>query len=91
MHYGATPTSDNPRIASYVCYKPASQVTPEVKAKRRLAWDEKKETTHDPITFNANTRVPPPEHPTFNHPKVTELQEPVLTPLGRKLAGLDEW
>lgn len=74
-----------------VCYKPASMVTPEIKAKRRLAWDEKKETTHDPITFNANTRVPPADHATVNHPKVTQLQEPVLTELGRKLAGLDDW
>ena len=66
-------------------------VTPEIKAKRRLAWDEKKETTHDPITFNANKREPPESHPTYNHPKVTTLQQPNLTPLGRKLAGLDDW
>jgi len=76
---------------SDVCYKPASMVTPKVKAKRLQAWNEKKETTHDPITFNANTRVPPESHPTHNHPKVYQLQEPVLTPLGRKLAGLDDW
>ena len=74
-----------------VCYKPASLVTPEIKAKRLQAWNEKKETTHDPITFNANTRVPPESHPTFDHPKVHQLQEPELTELGRKLAGLDDW
>jgi hypothetical protein len=66
-------------------------VTPEVQAKRLKAWDEKKETTHDPITFNANTRIPPPEHPTFNHPKVHELQQPVLTELGKKVAGIVPW
>ncbi|ORX40001.1 hypothetical protein BD324DRAFT_679068 [Kockovaella imperatae] len=91
VHYGATPTSTNPRLASYVCYKPARMVTPELKAKRRLAWDEKKETTHDPITFTANRREPPEDHPTFGHLKVKQLQEPRLTALGRKLAGLDDW
>ncbi|WVQ79354.1 hypothetical protein IAT38_001451 [Cryptococcus sp. DSM 104549] len=91
VHYGATPRSDDPRIAAYVCYKPASLVTPEVKAKRQAAWDKKVQTSHDPITFRTNPREPPEGHHTVGHPKVAQLQQPVLTELGRKLAGLDDW
>jgi hypothetical protein len=103
VHYGATPSSTNPRIASCesrrafrpneldVCYKPASLATPEVLAHRKQAWDGKVETTHDPITFNMNARAPPAGHPTSSHPKVTELQNPVLTSLGRRLAGVDAY
>lgn len=74
-----------------VCYKPASLATPEVTAHRKEAWEGKFETTHDPITFNMNARVPPPGHPTVSHPKVTELQNPSLTPLGKRLAGVETW
>ncbi|KAI9638809.1 uncharacterized protein MKK02DRAFT_31126 [Dioszegia hungarica] len=91
VHYGAAPSSDNPRFASYVCYKPAMYATPEVLAKRKEAWDTKTETTHDPITFNMNARRPPDGHPTVDHPKVTQLQEPQLTELGKKLAGVVAW
>jgi hypothetical protein len=79
--------SDN----SDVCYKPASLATPEILAHRKEAWDGKVETTHDPITFNMNARAPPAGHPTSSHPKVTELQDPVLTPLGRRLAGVEAY
>jgi hypothetical protein len=74
-----------------VCYKPASMLTPEIKAKRKDAWDRKLLTSHDPITFSTEPRQPPKEHQSYDHPKVHQLQEPVLTPLGRKLVGLDEW
>ncbi len=74
-----------------VCYKPASHATPDVLAKRKEAWDLKSETTHDPITFNLNDRRPPLDHPTANHPKVTQLQEPRLTELGKRLAGVVAW
>jgi hypothetical protein len=74
-----------------VCYKPAMYATPEVLAKRKEAWDTKTETTHDPITFNMNARRPPAGHATVDHPKVTQLQEPQLTELGSKLAGVVAW
>lgn len=74
-----------------VCYKPASMVTPELKAKRLHAWDQKMLTSHDPITFREQQREPPKGHHTEGHWKVHTLQQPVLTPLGRKLVGLDEW
>lgn len=91
VHYGATPESTNPRVAAYVCYKPASHLTEETKAKRRDAWAKKQLTSHDPITCWIEKREPPPQHHTANHWRVTTLQEPVLTPLGRKLAGVEEW
>ncbi|WVW85890.1 hypothetical protein I302_107928 [Kwoniella bestiolae CBS 10118] len=91
VHYGATPASDNPRIASYVCYKPACLVTEDIAQKRRKAWEEKVQTSHDPITFRTNPRQAPEDHPTYDHPKVKDLQAPVLTDLGKKLAGLESW
>ncbi|WVF67421.1 hypothetical protein IAT40_002177 [Kwoniella sp. CBS 6097] len=91
IHYGATPSADRSRIATYVCYKPASMITPEIKAKRDKARREKLLTSHDPVTFTCEARQPPESHPTRDHPKVTQLQEPVLTDLGKRLAGVESW
>ncbi|WRT70627.1 uncharacterized protein IL334_007625 [Kwoniella shivajii] len=91
VHYGATPESNNPRIATYVCYKPAFLLTPEIKQQRKEAWDKKYITSHDPITFTIEDRAPPASHITRDHWKISTLQEPVLTVLGRKLVGVEDW
>jgi hypothetical protein len=74
-----------------VCYKPAALASPETLARRAEAWRTKSQTTHDPITFSVNPRAPPEGHPTSGHAKVRELQEPVLSELGKKVAGVEPW
>lgn len=89
IHYGAQPTSQNDRVAAYVCYKPAAYLTDELKQIRKQCWDAKMGTTHDPTSFRTKDRLPPEDHPTFEEASKRSLQEPKLTKRGRQLAGVD--
>lgn len=40
VHYGSVPKSNNPRVATYVCYKPASLITPEYLEKKKEAVEQ---------------------------------------------------
>lgn len=63
--------------------------TDEVKAIRKDAWDRKVNASHDPISCIIGRRDVPPEHHTAK--MNTPLQQPVLSPLGRKLVGLESY
>jgi hypothetical protein len=89
VHYGATPIADNHRMAVYCCYKPASLATDQVRAIRKDAWDKKINASHDPISSILGRRDVPEDHRTFGMD--VPLQSPNLTPLGRKLVGLDPY
>ncbi|CAD6563606.1 MAG: hypothetical protein TREMPRED_000009 [Tremellales sp. Tagirdzhanova-0007] len=49
IHYGAAAEASSPRIATYVCYKPARDATSEIQQVRRLAMGNYDNTSHDPI------------------------------------------
>jgi hypothetical protein len=88
VHYGAPPLARNARIATYVCYKPVSLITPDRLAVRIEAFNNLQTTTHDPVSF----RVQPKESPAENDPgwKVRQQPDsrPVLTERGLKLVGI---
>ena len=89
VHYGATPSADADRVAVYCCYKPTSMASDEIKAIRKDAWERKVNTSHDPISAIIGRRDVPPEHHTAKMD--IPLQEPALSPLGRKLVGLEAY
>ncbi|KAI5922992.1 hypothetical protein F4810DRAFT_233025 [Camillea tinctor] len=91
IHYGAPPSSTNPRFASYVCYKPASMVSEETKTWFLEAFARKSNSTHDPANPLDRPRLPPEDHPTYAEALRRPLQEPVLSKRGRQLAGLDPY
>jgi hypothetical protein len=87
VHYGATPSAATNRLAVYCCYKPAALADDNVKAIRKDAWDRKLNASHDPISAIIGRRDVPENHATAAMD--IPLQEPVLSPLGRKLVGID--
>ncbi|VUC30168.1 unnamed protein product [Clonostachys rosea] len=91
VHYGAAPSSTNDRFAAYVCYKPSSMVSDEAKEKRKEAWAGKHCTAHDPAIIRTTPRYPPEDHYCYKQAIERPLQEPVLSSLGKKLAGLESY
>ncbi|WVQ85842.1 hypothetical protein IAT38_008010 [Cryptococcus sp. DSM 104549] len=86
IHYGAAAQGDRPRVATYVCYKPAKDSSPEKIEERKAAFAEWSGTTHDPLEFFVRgTKVFGPLTPD----EVQQPHEPaVLTERAKKLAGL---
>ena len=74
-HRGVANRSDRPRLAQYITMSPAGD--PESAGPRIQAWRE---------------RRPTPGWPGDPRDREHRLQEPArLTPLGRRLLGLDPW
>ncbi|KAK4686141.1 hypothetical protein P7C73_g3991, partial [Tremellales sp. Uapishka_1] len=51
IHYGAAAKGDRPRVATYVCYKPARDVEPDVLELRKKCIENWWTTSHDPLMF----------------------------------------
>lgn len=78
---------ENPkhRAVIYLCYQPRYNSTIAQLKKKRKAFDELRTTSHWPCKtklFGKNPR-------TYGNtlPKITQIERPTLTPLGKKLAG----
>ncbi|WOO83354.1 uncharacterized protein LOC62_05G006881 [Vanrija pseudolonga] len=87
IHYGVHAQGTEPRIATYVCYKPARDLSPERLALKQECFDNFWSTTHDPINFrvtNADMKGWKLEDWEYLGPR----QPPVLTERAKKLAGL---
>ncbi|TYJ53001.1 hypothetical protein B9479_006378 [Cryptococcus floricola] len=86
VHYGAVAEGDRPRVATYLCYKPAQDGKPDKLEARKQAFAEWAGTTHDPLEFTVrgtNTLGPlTPDEKQLPH------EIPVLDERARKLAGL---
>lgn len=89
IHCGteAERTRENEKLRTviYLCYKPRSQATTANIKKKRKAFNELRTTSHWPCRvklFGKNPR-------TYGNelPNITPINNPVLTPLGRYLAG----
>ena len=76
-----------------VCYKPAHFATSSIVENRRKAWLGKMNSAHDPTTGDILPRTNriPADHPTYQMIAERGLPEPRLTPLGRKLVGLEAY
>jgi ectoine hydroxylase-related dioxygenase (phytanoyl-CoA dioxygenase family) len=87
IHYGDAARGDRPRMAAYVCYKPAKDISSEMLALKRDCFAEYSGTTHDPLNFrvaNANTRkwvIGPND-------RVRPRTEASLSERAKQLAGL---
>jgi len=81
-HYGAAPTSTQPRMAVYSCYKPANLITPEQLKLKQEAFKRGFGTSHDPITFIWKENSEAPYNITFPYGK------PVLSEKALKAAGM---
>ncbi|KAJ7593464.1 hypothetical protein C8J56DRAFT_931149 [Mycena floridula] len=97
-HYGAFPTSNNFRVATYVCYKPAHLIPPDFLELKIKAMNEMSQTTHDPVVFAVRTAAPFQGLPPFEgavdrawENKKGPAKPPVLSSVGRKLAGLESY
>lgn len=101
VHAGTKPfkwrSEPNKRLVVYVCYAPIpprdanetvekyEQRKRQIKQKRIERFEARRMTTHHPIRANLFPKVP-------RHANIREyeLQNPVLTPLGRRLVGYDD-
>ena len=76
----------NFRCVVYVCYKPRSMCTPANLKKKQKAFNDKRMTTHDPCKVRLFGKQPR----TYGNPlptNISELEFPVLSDLGKRLAG----
>ena len=89
IHCGVEPVKgrENPNIRCvvYLCYTPRSLSNKKELEKKQKAFTEKRMTTHWPHKVRLFPKMPR----TYGAPvkEMTELPSPVLSPLGRKLAG----
>ena len=78
---------ENPKMRSviYLCYKPRSFATEARLRKKRKAFDELRSTSHWPC----KVKLFPKKPRTYGGPlpELTEIEKPMLTELGKKLAG----
>ncbi|WVQ84410.1 hypothetical protein IAT38_006562 [Cryptococcus sp. DSM 104549] len=86
VHYGAAARGNRPRVATYVCYKPAKGITPQKLEEKKAAVADWSGTTHDPLEFmitgtNARGPLTPDEKQQPHEP--AELSE-----RAKKLAGV---
>ena len=89
IHCGceANKQRENPKIRSviYLCYKPRNYATEARLRKKRKAFDELRSTSHWPC----KVKLFPKNPRTYGGPlpELTEIEKPILTELGKKLAG----
>lgn len=92
VHYGVYAKGSQPRFATYVCYKPAAGIRPEMAALKKEALANCWPTTHDPLEF----RLAGSRHRVGRQPG-WEMEEnerelprtiPVLDERMKKLAGV---
>lgn len=92
VHYGAHASGQQPRFATYVCYKPIRGIRPEMAALKKEAFENCWPTSHDPLEF----RVTSSKHRQEKNPnwRVEEGErtkprtQPVLDERMLKLAGV---
>lgn len=73
------------RAVVYLCYMPRDQSNAKKLAKKQKAFEELRMTTHYPC----NPKLFPKKPRTYGNPlpEITKITPPVLTSLGRRLAG----
>jgi hypothetical protein len=80
-----TRATPNLRAVIYLCYMPRNQSNPKKLAKKQKAFDELRMTTHYPC----NPKLFPKTPRTYGTalPQITNIDKPVLTDFGKRLAG----
>jgi hypothetical protein len=87
IHCGMEPEKTrvipNFRNVSYICMMPRKLVSEDILIKKQKAFKNLRTTTHWPNRVKVFTKYPKLE----NMPKVKEISQPILSELGKKLAG----
>ncbi|GFZ50535.1 hypothetical protein JCM24511_08292 [Saitozyma sp. JCM 24511] len=86
IHYGAPARGDRPRVATYVCYKPAKDIEPEMLETRKKALEECIGTSHDPLLFRLTGSKA--MGPLDENERMEPLVKPVLSDRAKQLAGV---
>jgi hypothetical protein len=57
-HYNVSPTGDRPRFATYTCFMPAADASPEDLQRKKSAFENQQGTTHWPNATHVRTAQP---------------------------------
>ncbi|WWC62956.1 uncharacterized protein I303_105554 [Kwoniella dejecticola CBS 10117] len=86
VHYGDAARGDRARVATYVCYKPAKEISAEKLEERKMALKEYAGTSHDPINFRlTGTNI---SGPLSDDETQIPRQPAVLSDRAKQLAGI---
>lgn len=89
IHYGAAATGDRPRIATYVCYKPAADCSPEQLEYRKQMFEDGDNSSHDPLFCRATgSRI---SGVLSEDERLRPLEPPVLSKRGKQLVGFEPY
>ncbi|KAI9637511.1 uncharacterized protein MKK02DRAFT_23915 [Dioszegia hungarica] len=89
IHYGANAQGSRPRVAAYVCYKPAADIHPDMKAAKLHAMEHHISTSHDPLLFRmTGSQI---EKKIAEDERPGPIVKPVLTQRMKRLAGLVDY
>lgn len=89
VHYGDVARGTEPRIATYVCYKPARDISQEKLEEKQRAVEECWGTTHDPLDFRITAHHSPTRGWVLEEgERVGPRNRPVLSERALKLAGV---
>ncbi|ORX37087.1 hypothetical protein BD324DRAFT_642094 [Kockovaella imperatae] len=86
VHYGAAAEGDQPRVATYVCYKPNRDVAPDKQAIRKEAMENFDNTTHDAADVKqTGSRI---AGKLSDDERTVPSKPPVLSHRAQQLAGI---
>lgn len=88
IHYGAAAEGSEPRVATYVCYKPAKDMQPDKLQTKRECFAKHWGTSHDPLEFRINAARYKPHWNIEEGERTAPRSLPVLSERAKKLAGL---
>lgn len=89
VHYGDVARGSEPRIATYVCYKPAADISEQMLKEKKEAFENCWGSTHDPINFRITAHHSPTRGWKLEEGERTlPRQRPVLSERALKLAGV---
>lgn len=91
IHYGAAAAGTEPRVATYVCYKPASGISPEQLALKKECFANYWGTSHDPLEFRISAPRFKSHWQEIEGERLQPRTVPVLSAGTRQLAGLEPY
>jgi ectoine hydroxylase-related dioxygenase (phytanoyl-CoA dioxygenase family) len=91
VHYGAAAAGTEPRVATYVCYKPANQISPENLQLKNECFANSWGTSHDPVDFRVTAAHTKTHWKMEAGERVTPRLPPVLSQRARQLAGIEAY
>lgn len=88
VHYGAAAEGTEPRVATYVCYKPAKDMSEEKLKLKQECFEKYWGTSHDPLEFRITAARFKPHWDVKDGERTEPRTKPVLSERTKQLAGL---